>query len=410
MKYLFCILTALLLTSCTSDNELHYLSSETESEQETDAAVYTYTHSDDRPAMNPGTTFMAFGKLRSMEEYIYYNNGGYMVYRINRQTGNVTTVCIDPLCLHNKESCPFWGFYPGAKYYAHTNTIHFTQRYKTPVEEFGKTVWQDINRKVRFNIEEQQLSVVRDYIKEGLDGPRIVSELYYEDYYYYLKNLLDENNSFYYQLCRDNLITGKTELIKELGTEAVSMLYADYERIIYTDGTHVAYFRLDEPHTEYDLLKHPYQEAACDGQAIYCRVNEGDIHKVYCYDIESGEEICLVEKDTNYIFLTEKYLYYSPNHPLPYGQTKAVQNSNTIYRYDKGTKTTECVFTLPEDLDKKHFIIDRYFLVDGNYIYTTYEDADIESETTLQSDDEPDVNIMRINAETGEITYITYKE
>jgi len=411
MKYLVLLLTMMLLTSCISNNELHYLPAETEAVQQAISdSVFEYTYVNDKPTVNPGTTFMSLGKFRSMEDNIYYYNGGYVVYRINSKTGNVTTVCNDPLCFHKTESCPFYGFFPGTMYYVHKNMIHYTQRYTYPVEEYGKTVWKEVDRKVRFDIKKQKLSIVRDYVAEDFESYMIISELYYEDYYYYLNNLVDENDSLYFQLCRDNLTTGKTEVIKELGNTAVSMMYVDSDKLFYTYGTHVCYCYLDDPYTEYDLIKHPYQEAACDGEAIYCRVKEGDIHKVYRLDIESGEEICLVDEDTNYIFLTEKYLYYSPNNPLPYGQTKAVQNSNTIYRYEKATGTTECVFTLPKDMDEEQYWINRYFLVDGNYIYTTYAYEDKESGIAWHSNDEPGLNIMRINTENGEIAYITYEE
>lgn len=112
---LFLITTIFLLSSCTSGekpptyNELseqHGLDAGMESES-TSSSADSSVHNERKP--NSEINIPSFDKFvyRLANDCLDWNKVG-MPLKVNLTSGKTTTACIDPLCMHNTEECPFF--------------------------------------------------------------------------------------------------------------------------------------------------------------------------------------------------------------------------------------------------------------------------------------------------------------
>jgi hypothetical protein len=121
--------------SCTDNNP--GISSDSGNNQD-----FKYIENDDEPlsynAMEGGM------QIKYFDGCIYFLNGssayGWQenhatLYRFNTKTGNLTTVCADPLCKHNSPECPFYSM--ENRFYVYENKIYYDRTYVFDYKETG---------------------------------------------------------------------------------------------------------------------------------------------------------------------------------------------------------------------------------------------------------------------------------
>ncbi|MBQ8370567.1 MAG: hypothetical protein IJY35_11370, partial [Clostridia bacterium] len=282
-KILLTAACLLLLTGCARDDTLYYLPETEETvPAETDAFTplphqlgatpFEYTETGDRPAANPGNSAKQTG-FKCSGDYLYFY--GDTIRRYNPVTGNVTYLCSDPLCTHGTE-CPFMGMSPIKSLYVHNNQVNYEQFGYVPVEGVNGTEYELVERKMRFDIEKQTSKVVFDYIRDGIEysGGRAVDDYYAGEYYYYLHHVLDERERLNYEMRRENLETGKIEVLRELGEIPAVIHYADSDWVYYMHGAEIFRMRTGNPAETEKLTDMIIQDVACDGENFYYRLRE----------------------------------------------------------------------------------------------------------------------------------------
>lgn len=180
---------AVLLTVSCESTELRYIDKDERNLHE--SAEFTYTASDDEPCY--------FGS-QSIDELKYHDGYIYIVcgtpYRLNTETGNVTTVCGDPLCTHDATSVRFSG------------TAEPEQRITSARTEPVLPRRQPDS--VRYDQEKMKRVLLDDY--KGAASVFFAPEVYYDDYRIYSGFEYDpEKDEFTYGLRRADLKNGGSE-------------------------------------------------------------------------------------------------------------------------------------------------------------------------------------------------------
>lgn len=415
-KFLLTAVCLLLLTGCASEDALYYLPEEDETApagtdaftplpHQLGAAPFEYTETGDRPAANPGNAGRQ-SMFKYSDEYLYFY--GETIHRYNPKTGNITCLCSDPLCRHGTE-CPFFGMNPVRSLYVHNNQVNYEQFGYIPVEGVNGTEYEPVERKMRFDIEKQTAEIVFDYIRDGIEysGGRAVDDYYAGEYYYYLHHVLDEKDRLNYEMRRENLDTGKIEVLTQLGNIPAVIHYADAEWVYYMHGSEILRMKTETPDAAEKLTDMIVQDAACDGENFYYRIREDGVDRIYRSDMNLENRECLIDENVSFMYLTEQYLYYVPVQTVRIGE-RDVKCANDIYRWSKADGTAECVYSLPEDMREASYAIGYSFTVCGNYIYAGYMRYDEAEREIAESGGSDRTEYLRINIETGDLYYITY--
>jgi len=401
---LFLLCTILPLSSC-SDN-IYELPEDT-SPPETSApnpyningTDFEYTLGND-PLTNISSFLTSVFGLRCYDNYIYMS--GRYIYRYNPKTGNVTHVCADPLCMHNNDDCPFYGFLDGT-FKIHDNKVYYYRFYYPNGRETGESVYQQ----VCYDIETHTLTALR----ELPHGEHLLNEYFTDQYHYYMELQTNENDEQITLLFQRDLDTGKVKTIKQFDNTYIGyLLYADDERIYCTDGANYYYFTLDNPDEYVYILKGKIANFSCNGENFYAVIDpdptdDDSFKQLYRFDMEGNNLTQLTPDEHNIQFFctTEKYIYYKIYSYITISGGSRIDTGD-IYRIPLEGGEPELIDPLPEDM--KDYTISHFF-VDGNYLYGSYQYYNPETEEYADSTGMLPYCYIRVNLTTGELYYIT---
>lgn len=368
----------LLFTSCDGD-ELHYLDTTTAATAETaaTAAPFPYTPSEDG-VLNYGR-FRLLGKTGQFQYhdgYLYFLAGGNTtgdaklgarathLVRMNVETGNVTEVCPDPLCAHDKNSdCAMYGIGSGGFIVGPDGKYYVMKVYPTPdgfVESF-----------VQYDAEKDTAVELKDSF------PDYLYEYYTERYRIYKDYLYDEETKTAIpRIMRTDLTTFESVQIWPKQTETAGedeMLFIIDDRLYLTD--HACLYSIDLNGEDYRVHlegKIPIH-VETDGTYVYYT----DQRELCRRRLDGGAEERM-GIFTSGFKLTEKYIYYRSGEETVLGKARIIGYTGdviTLYgeklcRYPlDGEGGEEVLYTFSEEIAS---LRPHDWIVVGNYCYCTY--------------------------------------
>lgn len=413
-KYLLIVLLVLLiLTPISCNNKIIEVSPDelinvnsTQSIPHINSTEFEFTPNSDKATNNQSGELYALGLLQYYDDLLYLSAHG-MVYRYDIRTGNVTSLCDDPLCSHSDEACPFFGIIPYG-FHIYNNKIYYTQNYfSTKKDIFSEPETVNIGRFVMYDIENRKLKVIRNIP----DGVLIESKYYHGNYLYYLNTLTDENGNHTFEICRQNLDNFNIESLIFLGSTPSAIAFINNDRIYLVSGVGLYYYSLSDFSTPHYIYKNDSVDLITDGVYFYVLVrNENGTNSLIRIDMDGNNPTKLCDDNVGYICSTEKYIYYRKNEKIVVGKDKFGNNieipDSNVYRVPKQGGNAVLVYSFPQNM--KNYYIGR-FIVDGIYLYANYGYYDEQNNTLYESIRIRPYDFIRINLKTGAIYYI-YKE
>lgn len=428
------------LVSC--ENNLNYLNAGTTSSvKDIDVGIngtsFEYTNINDVPVMH--NAINGLSTIKYYNDCLYFFPGtanpftkSITLMRYDCKTGNLTSVCSDPLCTHDSPDCPFFGF--TTIFYLYNNTVYYRRAYSYANYD-ANNVYKDTlewSGFVSYNMDSSQMKVYNQF--DSLDYFEYGKQIYVENYCFYYDYIYsDESDKEIFAICRMDLNTGESVILggknnqfSESDPNMLSQmfLFTLDSRIYFTDGKTIY-------STDYDMndktehAKGLFLDDVCtDGEYIYysaAQKNNNDmfisIHRMN-FDGSSDIDIGITANKWFGYFITENYIYYTvpdekiigKNKVSGYSGTDIILNNSEIRRCRHDGSNDESVYKFDNDMA-------NYRLTDicaaGNYIYGLYSywtdsdnDGTFEDGDQYQSSDDNHYNIMRINIETAVIHYI----
>ena len=387
------MLSAVLLCSCGGD-ELHYLDTTTaaataETEvTEQPSAPFLYTPSDDGVVNYNYFALVGRGGLclQYHDGYLYFLVGknttgmpmeGQVPYlvRMNVETGNVTAVCPDPVCVHDRDSgCPMYGVSSGGFIVGPDGKYYVLKIYT--------------ELKTGFVMYFAQYDAERNVLVKLNDGlPSYANEFYTEHYRFYKDDVYDEETQTYYlTVLRTDLTTGESVPIwkreKAEGVRTDEVLFVIGDRLYLTDYACLYSVNFDGEDRRVHIEGKVTINAKTDGEYVYYI----DQYELCRRHLEGGAEERLgIFPYHNYFELTEKYVYYRTGEDVVLGKARirgytsdtVTLGGENLCRYPlSGEGGEEIVYTFAGETAN---LRPSDWLVVGNYCYCTYtywEDPD----------------------------------
>lgn len=299
----------------------------------------------------------------------YAENDTYIQIDINKvphyyDVKNNTFIgcCIDPLCDHSTENCPFFGSIDGCILY--DNKMFFT--------------------KLGFESEYDKVYCYYDMVSKNIVplrgaslGRSILTQVYYNNHCYYYDVLQNENSDVWsVNFLRQDISTKNIEVLDSLDGYQNQIFFAKDDKLYFNDkALGQLYYTTTEDVTKRDILidnvtkTYMYNddylyfiELFDNGETTISRISfEGNEYKTY---------------DINNVFnyyIVNDYIYYMDNNQVVVETEDngyVTISSRNIYKYNVLTNEHETVITLDEGLAGVD-IID--FIIDGNYLYAQFQ-------------------------------------
>lgn len=375
---------------------------------------FTYTDSDDAPY---DENAIIIGRPEVVGDYLYWG-GGTTLMRYNVRTGNVTTVCADPLCDHKTKSCPMDRM--------ESDVFHVLKDYVVFVKCFP-TDEGFITQLCRYDIALKKLSVIEKMGNNGFD----LMELYIGSMRYYKDAVYnDTTDKWESRLCRmdvsaatpaDTVLMADSNLIPAMARFAFTLddrIYLSDGAILYsvskdlTDAREVYSKAGSCTDGEYIYYSSPLDKAAYDTPLALC-----SIHRM---KIDGTGDTDFGTVATPDWVLTEKYIYYleydsvvvGKNRISYYPGSEVTLECSKLYRMNHDGSGKELVYTFSGEETGTRF---HEWTVAGNYVYGTYASFNDRNGDGTITDDEvygssysmyDPVNLIRIDLTTGEVWHI----
>lgn len=374
MKIILLFLTAMFLASC--ENTIYQVEDNMGPQFQEYKTIldqyneFSYVSSDDAASAETLDEICS-SRLQYSEEYDSIIMIMDIPYLYNDKTGNLGSLCTDPLCFHNTADCPYHGLISGvvfANQKAYFNALE-------PAE--GMYVYYELDLK---NGRKREL-------RRRPMGAQVMSQYFDEDYAYYY-DIIEQDDSEqktvnrYYAFMRQNLDT--------LETEELSRTEGYIDTVIRKRFGDTFLFRRQ---SDGNLLIAPVDNLSAqtvifdgfvsgknnsmqiEGDTVFFLelTDAGAVLSSICYDgtgCRSYPIPELFDKIQSY-YVTEKYIYYMGNEPLdiPSGGVTSFLCPRTIWRMNRETEEITLAYEMDERLD----LVDiEQFVVKGNYIYAKY--------------------------------------
>lgn len=401
----------LCLTSC--DNKMQYIDNETEIDETIEKAEddkFEYTYSDD--------SYVKYNSVNLSNQFQYYDGCLYFnkgtLMRYNCETGNITTVCSDPLCDHKSYDCPFFMMNPFVVY---KDRVFFRR----------VNVFDDYTEQMSYNISTAALKVHEKI--DSMNGGEYLKQILIDNYrYYYDYKQKDETSEPEAVICRMNLDTGKIETVSgDLQKDELDyyipytqiFLFTVDSRVYFTDGKIIFSTDLDlKNRTDHITGKFP-GDVYTDGEYIYYSQKQDETTDIYRMKFDGSDNTYIVTVSTYSSWqFTEKYIYYQTPDVVDIGKVRisgyasdrVELHGSEIRRCRHDGSGDELVYKFEGDMANCRIF---GYTVYGNYIYGDYQewiDKDgngvFEEGENYSNYNDPDYKFMRIDVTTGEIYYI----
>lgn len=319
----------------------------------------------------------------------------------NDETGNIGSLCIDPLCLHKTRDCPYVGMDTGIILV--NNNVYFSA-YDPKID---KRVFYEVNLSSGKKRELHQRNL----------GLGIAAQYYDTDYTYYYEVLSEDDTanhttSTVYIFTRQNLKTLETEELERTVDDIFDIALfgrSGNEFLFRSDVTGNLLTAPAEDITNRKIIFDGYTEfdpMMMEGDTLFFVENKDD--KSILSSIKwdgSGYSTYPIENLCDFgtsFYVTEKYIYFMYDEPvkLPENDLKDEISPRKIWRMNRETEE----ITLAYEMDERLATVDiEQFIVKGNYIYADY---------TLFTDDFQEYcdseGYLRLGIEDGSIYLIEW--
>lgn len=394
---------------------------------------FIYTESDDKPLTCNAQN--GSDKLQFCNGCLYFSTGlgtevSPTVYmRYNCSTGNLTSVCSDPVCRHDSEDCPLYGLSDWVIVSPDENIFFLKKYIVNTVNSSGAQAYGGlVCRLMEYDARSGQIKLLQNF-EDGSCG--FSNELYTGEYRFYHDMYYDkEQNDYIPAIMRMSLDTFETIPFAGIGCE-LNESYAYSDDLLFILGDRIY---LTDSRAIYSLDFNGENRVDCvsasmtgsiytDGEYIFYE-NEGELCR-RALDGGGEERLGIYPNGSTRYYITEKYIYYISGEDVVLGKAN-------IYGYASDTVTLhgsefrrclhdgsgdERVFAFE---DAEAGIRPLYWLAAGNYIYCFYTWwTDSDGDGVYEEGDNGysySVNgvtactILRIDVSTGEAYYIKAAE
>ena len=427
MKRIFILLFVLsvLLTSCENTDV---------TPQPTPESDFPYTESDDG--------YLTYNAESVASQFKYHDGclyfGGGSSYAIptegdgvstdylkmNLKTGNVVSVCSDPLCRHDFTDCPIYGI-GIVNFLSPAGDLYFLSQYFYNDKENSRLSAQF----VKFDFGKNKATVL-EVFENGATG--FGKEIYTDDYRFYHGMFYDANQDEYVPaIMRMNLSDGKTEPFAGIDSEHIEgnydytddLLFTIDDRLYLTDSRTLYSVDFDGNNRIDHIDGYVGSECYTDGEYVYYQ-SSGEICR-RSLDGGNEEKLGIVPYSGTGYFLTETYIYYMSGESITLGEARipgyasdtVTLEGGEFWRCRHDGSENELVYKFAGETETYR---PRHWIVVGNYIYAHYywwTDADgdgiFEEGDNRESypvNGSPLHRILRIDVTTGEEYFIEIAE
>lgn len=411
--YILILLITVLLSGC-NDDELYYLEPTT-TIADKEEKQFSFTPSSDTQNTTYQNASVLMAQIFPSGKYIYFTVAN-MLYRFNTETGNITSACADPLCMHNSVECPFFHNNHAVTYvsifddriYFKTRESDFANKVLISVDQDGEHyhVPTILTCKV-YDIANQEVKISkRDYSESGL--------LYHNEYCteheeYYFDMIHDEETDQWSKAlkCYDSR-TNKTRVIGNY-QENTNTVFVKYEdgKLLYCDEISFGWLNTQSGQKE-AIFEGDCVALSCDDANYYYIKSEDK--SLWRMPIAGGDPEYLGVNDVRGDYnITDNYIYFrylkahqvatmSDGQPYEYvGQE--------FWRMDKDGSNLIKVFEFTGEYEAYNI---NNMVINGNYIYGIWKRVDEEGNivSSLTATDTLWGSILRIDMTTGELYFI----
>jgi len=343
-------------------------------------------------------------EMRYYKGALYFHNGktehlslpreesmGTLV-RYNIDTGNITAVCSDPLCMHTTEECPFAGYL--SRFAIIDNTVFFEKKNILYSEEEGFYLRKQY---ISYDMDTMRWKVLRE--EEALVGNQTTAFLralfhgkYWYSNEYVLEKKPDGSEITTGGVMRMDLEKGGVSCISEgKNLEYTQMLFIVNDRIYFSNPESIFSTNLELEdkivHVKGTFVGNSY---FTNGEHIFYgspvdmdNYNETlkkltTLQKIYRYDLDGQNPVDLdILSLTGQWFLTEQYIYYVVVDESPtVKEIGGMYLQKALYRCKHDGTEKEKVFDLhryESDMDTPNIMIALYHpVVVGDSVYSKF--------------------------------------
>lgn len=386
-----------------------------------------YTEIKDDPVT--GNIVGFYEDMQYTDGILYFFSEG-VLQRLICSTGNVTTVCPDPLCMHDTSACPL---YKVDSYVAAPDgNIYINQQYgDVRLNALGENIGVDhVAHYARFDPVSTKKKVYFSYISEDTDSLSlfISDEVFTDQYRIYKDYMADEKGVWHAALIRMNLESGEREFLESYSSGETQgdlitsvpfpgFLYGDSEKLILLGDDGIYSLSMDGKSRETILTEIPTSNSyLSDGKNLFYQKSD-----TLCTIPLSGGEEKVVAENVYTWNMTENYIYFWTNDEVNLGEidikgylaNELILYGSTLMRCKhNGSGLTE-VFTFNGDYENARA---GSWLAAGNYVYMTYSkwsdtdgDGVFEDGDEFRSDYRRATVLLRLDTATGELIEIHAK-
>lgn len=388
---------------------------------------FNYTEIKDDPVT--GNIVGFYEDMQYTDGILYFFSEG-VLQRLICSTGNVTTVCPDPLCMHDTSACPL---YKVDSYIAAPDgNIYINQQYgDVRLNALGENIGVDhVAHYARFDPVSTKKKVYFSYISEDTDSLSlfISNEVFTDQYRIYKDYMADEKGVWHAALIRMNLESGEREFLESYSSGETQgdlitsvpfpgFLYGDSEKLILLGDDGIYSLSTDGKSRETILTEIPTSNSyLSDGKNLFYQKSD-----TLCTIPLSGGEEKVVAENVYTWKMTENYIYFWTNDEVNLGEIdikgyladELILYGSTLMRCKHdGSGLTE-VFTFNGDYENARA---GSWLAAGNYVYMTYSkwsdtdgDGVFEDGDEFRSDYRRATVLLRLDTATGELIEIHAK-
>ncbi len=221
------------------------------------------------------------------------------------------------------------------------------------------------------------------------------------------RTVLSQSNTEY-SICRQDIDNLKIEVVDSSDSWRYDILLAYDNNIIMFDNLTDSMFSRDSEGVDTVICENVGVLYKREDSFIYEDSQSGQVKRC---DLDGGNQTVLINEDVAYFYVTEEYIYYTVEDNREIGINEGEQtlniNVSPIMRVDRNGENKETIYT--PDFNNDFFIIISDFIVEGRYIYTTYDRYEKNTDGKWVGDSsKTHSNYLRYDTETGETYYFNF--
>ncbi len=247
-----------------------------------------------------------------------YVNGEYKNYKYDLKTGEYTSACTDPACMHTASDKCIGVAFPDQANDGNQNLLQFVS---------GDSMYFSVNGCVyEYNGKTSKIQKITDY--DGvIKSYNTCSAIEYGDYIYTVQNILIKGadpmkfESYSSGVFRTSKKGGKTELVKDLGSRQSILRYIENDKMYFCKNDFTVFTTDLEGNNEEELFEiyWLWDFSVKSDKVIYSVISELDEEtrgfkacNIYTYDTLTGKHQKISDDRVLYYFVTDNYIYYMP--------------------------------------------------------------------------------------------------